>query len=136
MRQEDWLDFRRNGDLYEKDDFMPTVIIKSLSFIVPLSYFLVPLGKYRTETHELVSAVCLTRSLLVHARGVIPLVQPPPWNSRSFVAGQVPRTDFDDLEDELLKWATEWDEGDDVVYAAAKASMKKMWSILCNIFVY
>ena len=57
MRQEDWLDFRRNGDLYEKDDFMTTVIIKSLSFIVPLTYFLVPLDKYRTQTHELVSAV-------------------------------------------------------------------------------
>ena len=30
------------------------------------------------------------------------------------------------MEDELLKWATKWDEGDDVVYADAKASMKKL----------
>ena len=55
MRQEDWLKFRRNGDLYEKDDFRTTVIKKSLSFIVPLSYFLVPLDKYRKHTHEFVS---------------------------------------------------------------------------------
>ena len=36
------------------------------------------------------------------------------------------RTPFDDLEDEVQKWATEWDESDDALYAAAKASMKKL----------
>ena len=53
MRQEVWL-VKRNGDLYEKDYFMATVIIKLLRFIVPLSYFLVPLDRNRTQTHEFV----------------------------------------------------------------------------------
>ena len=40
--------------------------------------------------------------------------------------GREDRTEFDDLEDELLKWVTEWDEADEAVYAAAKASMIKL----------
>ena len=38
------------------------------------------------------------------------------------MAGLEGRTQFDDLEDELLKWTTEWDFGDDAIYAAAKAA--------------
>ena len=40
--------------------------------------------------------------------------------------GLFERTAFDDLEDEVLKWALEWDQADDAVYAAAKASMIKL----------
>ena len=32
--------------------------------------------------------------------------------------GLFDRTAFDNLEDEVLKWASEWDEADDAVYAA------------------
>ena len=30
------------------------------------------------------------------------------------------RNEYEGLEDEVLKWATEWDEADDAVYAGAK----------------
>ena len=42
------------------------------------------------------------------------------------MAGLGARTEFDDSEDELLSWATDWDEGDDAVYAAPKASITKL----------
>ena len=36
------------------------------------------------------------------------------------------RNEYEGLEDEVLKWATEWDEADDAVYAAARASYMKL----------
>ena len=40
--------------------------------------------------------------------------------------GMDDRTPFDELEDEVQRWATEWDESDDALYIAAKASMRKL----------
>ena len=42
------------------------------------------------------------------------------------MAGLGARTEFDDLEDELLKWVTEWDEANDALYVVARASYIKL----------
>ena len=41
--------------------------------------------------------------------------------------GQGVFTGFDEREWELLNWATEWDDGDDAVYADTKATDKIGW---------
>ena len=55
MHQEDWLEIRRHYDFLQKDQIKATVIRITLIFVVPLSYFLVPLDENRTRTHELVT---------------------------------------------------------------------------------
>ena len=124
--QEIWLASRRNGDLFEIDEFMATVIRLSLRFVVPLSYFLVPLDRNRTQTHELVSAECLSDKVTTRSDHSEQITAAAFRSSCRHMGDQGPRTEFDELEDELLKWITEWDEADDAVYAAAKASMIKL----------
>ena len=63
MHQEDWLEIRRHYDFLQKDQIKATVIRITLIFVVPLSYFLVPLDENRTQTHEFVSAVTGSHSL-------------------------------------------------------------------------
>ena len=63
MHQEDWLEIRRHYGFLQKDQIKATVIRITLIFVVPLSYFLVPLDENRTQTHEFVSAVTGSDSL-------------------------------------------------------------------------
>ena len=42
------------------------------------------------------------------------------------MAGGGRRTQFDELEDEVLGWCTEWDDADEAVYVAAKTSMLEL----------
>ena len=42
------------------------------------------------------------------------------------MAGGGRRTQFDELEDEVLRWCTEWDDADEAVYVAAKTSMLEL----------
>ena len=42
--------------------------------------------------------------------------------------GDESRNEFEELEEELLRWIQELDEGDDAIYAAARASTQKLAS--------
>ena len=110
---------------------MTTIIRKSLISWYPSRTLLVPLDRNRTQTNE--SSLpfgTLTESSLpywqLHATGVIRALRPPSLNSRIPMAGLGGRTQFDNLEDESLKWTTEWEFCNNAMYAAAKASIIKL----------